>query len=45
MFTSDIADEFSAQLELLNNETRIEKIIIDLRNNPGGFLDQVVDIL
>ena len=45
MFTWNIAEQFTAQLELLNNERWIEKIIIDLRNNPGWFLDQVVDVL
>ncbi len=45
MFTGNIASQFTTELEKLNQEQGIEKIIIDLRNNPWGYLDQVIDIL
>lgn len=42
-FTGDAAEAFDTQLnELLNSG--ITSLIIDLRNNPGGSLDTVVEI-
>ena len=37
------SSEFSAQLETLHN-AGMEKLIIDLRDNPGGVLSEVCDI-
>jgi carboxyl-terminal processing protease len=45
MFSGSIAKQFKKELEFLNTQNWIKKIVIDLRNNPGGFLDQAVDIL
>ncbi len=36
-------DEFTAHLNEIKKEGA-EKLIIDLRNNPGGYLDQAVEI-
>jgi carboxyl-terminal processing protease len=45
MFSGSVAKQFTQVLEELQTEKNVEKIILDLRNNPGGYLDQVVDIL
>ncbi len=42
-FTGDAAGAFNAQLEQLLAKG-IDSLIIDLRNNPGGSLDIVVEI-
>ncbi len=43
-FTSNLPDKFeNAVSELLKNNAK--KIIIDLRNNPGGYLETAVDIV
>lgn len=42
-FTGNAADEFDAELDALL-ESGITSLIIDVRNNPGGSLDVVVDI-
>lgn len=45
MFSGSVAKQFTTVLEKLATEKNVEKIVIDLRNNPGWYLDQVVDIL
>lgn len=42
-FSSDTGTEFSDELERLKEEG-VKKLIIDLRNNPGGLIDSTVDI-
>jgi len=44
-FWPNIATDFKTSLEALKNEKNINKIIIDLRNNPGWYLNQVTDML
>ncbi|EOD01786.1 S41 family peptidase [Caldisalinibacter kiritimatiensis] len=43
-FNSNTFENITEALNKFDNEN-IEKIIIDLRNNPGGFLDEVVEVL
>ena len=43
-FTSNAVDQFKEAVEELN-AAGMEKLIVDLRNNPGGLLDSVCDIL
>lgn len=43
-FTETAVDQFETALEELN-AAGMEKLIVDLRNNPGGLLDSVCDIL
>jgi carboxyl-terminal processing protease len=43
MFDSKVSDEFETNLKKLLDED-IEGLIIDLRNNPGGSLREVVEI-
>lgn len=43
-FTDKAADEVKAALFDLKKNNQIESIILDLRNNPGGLLDQAVKI-
>lgn len=40
-FNSQVANEFKRELEKMDDE-RIRGVIIDLRDNPGGYLDQVI---
>lgn len=40
-FSDDVAKEFDAAVNALQSQG-MEKIVLDLRNNPGGFLDQVI---
>lgn len=42
-FGSNVAEHVDEALELLKNQG-MTSIIIDLRNNPGGFLDEVVKV-
>ena len=42
-FGNDILNEFEAALEELT-QTGMKSLIIDLRSNPGGMLDQVVEM-
>lgn len=42
-FTGNAADEFDTELDALL-ESGITSLVIDVRNNPGGSLDVVVDI-
>lgn len=44
-FWPNVFEEFSNTLGELQSNSRISKVIIDVRNNPGGFLDQVSKIL
>jgi len=43
-FASDSYSEFMAKLEMLNGQG-MKDLIIDVRNNPGGSLDQVIKML
>ncbi len=43
MFTGNCVDEFEEALRNLN-ERGMKSLVIDLRNNPGGSLDDVVEI-
>jgi len=45
LFSSNIAANFKTSLEEINKNPSINKIIIDLRNNPGWYLDQVEKML
>ena len=42
-FGSGVTDEFKKEIVDFNNSGK-NKLIIDLRNNPGGFLDAAVEI-
>ncbi len=44
-FTEKSAQLFKKAFLDLKNEKKIESLIIDLRNNPGGLLDQVTEIV
>ena len=44
-FGPTIAKDFKKALEDLKKQKWVTRLIIDLRNNPGGYLDQVVDML
>lgn len=43
MFTGNCVDEFEEALKSLN-ERGMKSLVVDLRNNPGGSLDDVVKI-
>lgn len=45
-FTEKVAKELNDEIKKLtsNNKNNIEGIILDLRNNPGGLLEQAVDV-
>lgn len=43
-FQSKTTKEFKDQLDKLGEEAKLTGLIIDLRNNPGGLLDQAVKI-
>lgn len=44
-FTSDTSHEFSQVVsEILAKGTQIRGIILDLRNNPGGYLDSALEV-
>lgn len=43
-FESGVYDNFKAEYNRLLNEERVNGIIIDLRDNPGGFVDETVRI-
>jgi len=45
IFWPTIAKDFKEALTALKKENWINKVIIDLRNNPGGYLWQVTDVL
>jgi len=44
-FGPNVSSEFKKSLEELKGNTRVKKVIFDLRNDPGGYLDQVSDML
>ncbi|MDD3645983.1 MAG: S41 family peptidase [Candidatus Gracilibacteria bacterium] len=44
-FGPNTFNDFKAALEELQKNKNITKIIFDLRNNPGGYLDQVTNML
>lgn len=44
-FWNNVSSEFKESLEKLKKETKIKKIIFDLRNNPWGYLEEVSDML
>ncbi len=43
-FTRDATEEVEKALKELTNEKGAEKILLDLRNNPGGLLDEAISI-
>jgi len=43
-FTKHSPDEFTAAVTSLSSNQPIEKLIIDLRNNPGGVLQSAIQI-
>lgn len=43
-FESGVYDNFSSEYYRLINEEKIKGLIIDLRDNPGGFVDETVKI-
>ncbi len=43
-FSSNSYEQFKSNLSKLENK-KIESLIIDVRNNPGGHLNQVTDII
>lgn len=45
IFGANISSEFKEALEALKKEKWIKKVIFDLRNNWGWYLDQVSDML
>lgn len=45
MFWDKVFDEFKWALEELNKTPWIDKLVIDLRNNPGWYLEQVSSML
>ncbi|MBL7815835.1 MAG: S41 family peptidase [Saprospiraceae bacterium] len=44
-FSSTTSREFMAALEYLYDKKGVKNLVIDLRGNPGGYLDKAVDIL
>jgi len=44
-FSQNCAVEVKSALEKLNTKQEIKNIIFDVRNNPGGLLDEAVSIL
>ncbi len=44
-FSATTYDEFMKALEKLHTERHMENLVIDLRQNPGGYLQQAVNIL
>ncbi len=44
IFSSNIAEQFESALKELEEEG-IDRLIIDVRDNPGGYLTQTTDIL
>lgn len=43
-FETGVYDNFKAEYNRLLNEEKVKGIIIDLRDNPGGFVDETVRI-
>ena len=44
-FWATVSEEFTKSLEIIKGNWNVKKIIFDLRNNPGGYLDQVNEML
>lgn len=44
-FGPNVASEFRKSLEELSGNAKVKKVIFDLRNDPGGYLDQASDML
>jgi len=44
-FWSNVSRDFKEALDEVNKDSNIKKIVIDLRNNWGWYLDQVVEML
>tara|TARA_A100001011_G_C14274037_1_gene828309 strand:- start:51 stop:1385 length:1335 start_codon:yes stop_codon:yes gene_type:complete len=44
-FSATTFSEFKSELKRLKKEHSIESLILDLRGNSGGYLDQAIDIL
>jgi len=44
-FWLNVSKDFTEAIKELEGNTRVKKVIIDVRNNPGGFLDEVSKIL
>ena len=44
-FSSETSAEFIQALERLVEQDQVKKLIIDLRDNPGGYLTEAVEIL
>ncbi len=44
-FSATTHDEFMKALEKLHTERQIQNLVLDLRQNPGGYLQQAVNIL
>lgn len=43
-FLGSTNDELEEALETLDKEQKFSGLVLDLRNNPGGLLDQAVDV-
>ena len=44
-FSSNTSQEFMQAMEFLFEKKGVKDLVIDLRGNPGGYLDKAVDIL
>ena len=44
-FNSNTYKEFVDHMEQLQDSGQVQNLILDLRNNPGGYLDQAINIL
>lgn len=44
-FTSDVSKQFIQALDEFHDEKHIPSLILDLRNNPGGYLPEATKIL
>jgi carboxyl-terminal processing protease len=43
-FLGSTNDELEEALESLDKQQKLTGLVLDLRNNPGGLLDQAVDV-
>lgn len=44
-FTSNSAQEFLVELDKMVNSSNIQRLIIDLRNNGGGLIDEAIQLV
>ncbi len=44
-FSTNTSQEFNQAMEFLFEKKGVKDLVIDLRGNPGGYLDKAVDIL